>query len=143
MSTDVRTDPYKNFRFRLEIEGVVHGGFSECSGLGSKIDVISYREGGDPVVRKLPGQISYSDITLKWGLTDSREVYNWHLSAINGEVVRRNCSIIILDDTSTEKMRWNVYQAWPSAWTGPSLNAAGKDVAIEQITLTCERFERV
>ena len=139
----MRTDPYKNFRFLVEIDGIVQAGFSECTGLSSRIDVISYREGGDPTsVRKLPGQTTYPDINLKWGLTDSSELYEWHFDAIQGNIQRKNCSIIILGDDSEEKVRWNVYDAWPNVWAGPTLNANGKDVAIEQLTLTCERIER-
>jgi len=139
----MRNDPYLNYRFLVEIDGVVQAGFSECSGLSSKIDVVQYREGGDlGNVRKLPGQTNYPDITLKWGLTSSSEMYDWHLNAINGNTVRKNCSIIVLGDDKEEKVRWNIYDAWPNAWTGPSLNAKGSDVAIEQMTLTCERVER-
>ncbi|MCL1848315.1 MAG: phage tail protein [Clostridiales bacterium] len=139
----MRNDPYLNYRFLIEIDGIVQAGFSECSGLSSKIDVVQYREGGDlGNVRKLPGQANYPDITLKWGLTDSSEMYDWHLNAINGMTERKNCSIIVLGDDKEEVVRWNIYDAWPNAWTGPTLNAKGSDVAIEQMTLTCERVER-
>ncbi len=67
-----RIDPYKNFRFLLEIDGITQAGFSDCSGFGSNVEVVEYREGGDAAtVRKLPGKNSYPDITLKWGVTDS------------------------------------------------------------------------
>jgi len=143
MRTEPYVDPYLNYRFLIEIDSVVQAGFSECSGLSSKIDVVQYREGGDQTsVRKLPGQTNYPDVTLKWGLTDSSELYDWHLNAINGNIVRKNCSIIILGDDREEKVRWNLSDAWPNTWTGPTLNAKGSDVAIEQLTLTCERIER-
>jgi len=139
----MRNDPFLNYRFLIEIDGVVQAGFSECSGLSSKIDVVLYREGGDlGNVRKLPGQTNYPDITLKWGLTVSSEMYDWHLNAINGNTERKNCSIIVLGDDKEEKVRWNIYDAWPNSWTGPTLNAKGSDIAIEQMTLTCERVER-
>jgi len=136
-------DPYLNYRFRIEIDGIQKGGFSECSGLSSKIDVVQYREGGDQMsVRKLRGQTNYPDITLKWGLTDSTELYEWHTKAIKGDVERKSCSIIIVGDDNSEKMRWNLKDAWPNSWTGPSLNAKGSDIAIEQMTLTYESMER-
>ena len=139
----MRTDPYKNFRFLVEIDGVIKAGFSDCSGLGSKVATVEYREGGDPPsVRKLPGQTSYPDITLKWGLTDSSEMYDWHMKAIQGFVERKNCSIIILGDDGEEKVRWNFFDAWPVSWTGPTLNAKGNDIAIESMTITSERVER-
>ncbi len=138
-----RKDPYKNFRFLVEIDGIVQAGFSETSGFGSNVEVIEYREGGDPTtVRKLPGKVSYPDITLKWGVTDSRELYDWHRVAINGQIERKNGSIILMDDTGQEKVRWNFFNAWPSKWDGATFTAKGNDVAIDSLTVSCERVER-
>ena len=78
MAHSSRNDPYKNFNFRVEISGVAIAGFAECSGLRIEVDVIEYREGGDPSpVRKLPGLSKVGDITLKRGITASRELYDW------------------------------------------------------------------
>ncbi|MHC1754025.1 MAG: phage tail protein [Methanosarcina sp.] len=136
-------DPYRNFHFLVELDGIVQAGFSEASGFGSNIEVIEYREGGDTIsVRKLPGKVSYTDITLKWGITDSSELYDWHRAAINGQIQRKNGSIILLDDLGAEKVRWNFFNAWPSKWDGPDFNAKGNDVAIDALTVSCERVER-
>lgn len=136
-------DPLKNFRFLVEIDGIVQAGFADCSGFGSSVEVIEYREGGDVAsVLKLPGKVSYSDITLKWGVTTSSELYDWHKSAIKGEVKRKNGSIILLDDVGEEKVRWNFFESWPSKWDGPDFNAKGNDVAIDTLTVSCGRIER-
>ena len=138
-----RVDPFKNFRFLVEIDGIAQAGFSECSGFGSNIEVIEYREGGDPTtVRKLPGKTSYTDIVLKWGMTSSREIYDWHLQAINGQLSRRNGSVIILDDLGQEAGRYNFFSAWPSKYDPVDLNAKGNDVALDTLTISCERLER-
>lgn len=138
-----RVDPYRNFRFLVEIDGIVQAGFSDCTGFGSTIEVIDYREGGEAAtVRKLPGKVSYPDIVLKWGVTDSRELYDWHLAAVNGQIERKNGSIILLDDTGQEKVRWNFFAAWPSKWDGPDFSAKGNDVAIDTLTVSCERVEQ-
>lgn len=138
-----RVDPYKSFRFLLEIDGITQAGFSDCSGFGSNVEVVEYREGGDgPTVRKLPGKNSYPDITLKWGVTDSRELYDWHLTALNGKIERKNGSIVLLDDVGQEKIRWNFFTAWPSKYDAPDFSAKGNDVAIDTMTLSCERLER-
>jgi len=82
-----RVDPYKNLRFLVEIDGVIQAGFSDCTGFGSHVEPVEYREGGEPnAVRKLPGKVTYPDITLKWGVTDSRELYDGHLAALNGQL---------------------------------------------------------
>ena len=143
MANGQRIDPYKNFRYLVEIDGIVQAGFSEASGFGSDVEVVEYREGGDtPTVRKLPGKTSYPDISLKWGVTDSRELYDWHKTALDGAVERKNGSILLLDDLGEEKVRWNFFEAWPSKWEGPSFNATGNEVAVETLTVSCERVER-
>ncbi len=143
MAGGQRVDPLENFRFRVEIEGIVQAGFTECSGLGSHIEVVEIREGGDATsaTRKVPGRVTYPDIVLKWGVTTSRELYNWHQAVINGQLQRKNGSVVLLDSERQEVVRWNFSNAWPSKFDGPALNAKGNDVAIESLTITCERQE--
>jgi phage tail-like protein len=127
----------------VEIDGIVQAGFTDCSGFGSHVEAVEYREGGDAnQVRKLLGKASYPDISLKWGVTDSRELYDWHVAALSGEIQRKNGSIILQDDTGQEKLRWNFFNAWPSKWEGSALSAKGNDAAIESLTVSCERLER-
>ena len=130
----------------------VHGAVLVLSGPGLRaeaeeqsvpLEVVEYREGGEnATVRKLPGRVSYPDIVLKWGVTDSQELYQWHLQVIRGSLARKDGSVVLLDSQGNEKLRWNFFNAWPSKWTGPTLNAKGNDVAIEELTLTCERQEQ-
>ena len=138
-----RLDPYKNFRFLVEIEGITQAGFSECNGFGSEVEVIEYRVGGDKVTaaRKLPGRARYPNITLKWGVTDSRELYDWHRAVLQGQIQRKSGVIILLDDEGNPRVRWKFFEAWPSKWEGPDLCAKGNDVAIETLVIACERIE--
>jgi len=135
-------NPYKQFRFLVEIHGIQQAGFSECSSVGSHLEVVEYRDGGDIInVQKFPGKVSYPDITLKWGMTDNQELYNLHLQAVKGQIKKVSGSVIQLDDTGAEKVRWNFFNAWPSKWDGPAFNAKGNDLSINTMTLTCERVE--
>jgi phage tail-like protein len=135
-------DPFKGFRFRVEIQGIQQFGFMECSSVGSHLEVVEYREGGDPInVRKFPGKASYPDITLKWGMTDNQDLYNWHRQAVEGNLTRQSGSVVQLDDTGAEATRWNFFNAWPSKWDGPAFNAKGNDLSINTLTLSCERLE--
>jgi phage tail-like protein len=110
-----RVDPYRGFNFLVEIDGITQAGFQECSGLDSTTAVVEYREGADPNhTRKLSGLNSFSAISLKRGVTDSAELYNWHLTAVDGKTDRRNGSIVLLDESGTEKLRWNFSRAWLS-----------------------------
>ena len=144
MATGTRVDPYRNFSFRVEIDGITQAGFSDCSGFGATTDPIEYREGGETkTVRKLPGLTKYPNITLKWGLTDSRDLYDWYRDVVNGKIARKSGSIILLDLEGNEKVRWNFFDAWPTKWDGPDFTAKGNDVAIETLELAHERVERV
>jgi len=143
MATGVIQDPFNNFNFLVEIEGIARAAFHECSGFDSTIDVLEHREGGENTTpRKLPGQTKYSNIVLKRGITDDRELYQWHRRAIDGNLERKNGSIVLLDRAGKEVARWNFIRAWPAKWTGPSLSAEGNDVAIEQLDLAHEGIER-
>jgi phage tail-like protein len=143
MAGGQRVDPLTNFRFRVEIEGIQQASFMECTGLGSHIEVVDYREGTDPIfVRKVPGKVTYPDIVLKWGVTTSRDLYNWHLAVINGQLQRQSGSVVLLAADGTDVVRWNFFNAWPSKWDGPTLNAMCNGVAIESLTITCERQEQ-
>ncbi len=136
-------DPYRNFNFLVEVDGITQAGFAECSGFGASNDPIEYREGGEnTTVRKLPGVTKYNNIVLKWGLTDSRELYDWFRDITQGKVERKNGSIILLDLDGTEKVRWNFVRGWPTKWDGPDFNAKGTDVAIETLEIAHEGIER-
>ncbi len=143
MTTGVTPDPYGNYNFLVEIDGITRAAFQECSGFDSTIDVIEHREGGENTTpRKFPGQTKYSNISLKWGLTDSRELYDWHRRVVNGDIERKNGSIVLLDRKGEEVLRWNFFRAWPTKWDGPDLNAEGTDAAIEMLELAHEGVER-
>jgi phage tail-like protein len=145
MAVGDRKDPYRSYQFLVEIEGITRAGFRECSGLDSTQDAIEYREGNEALTtRKLPGLVKYSNITLKWGITDDAELWAWRSKVVSGKIERRNGSIILLDDTGAEKVRWNFREAWPTKWTGPSFNATGNDVAIETLEIAHEgiKFSR-
>jgi len=151
MPTGKRVDPYRNYNFLIEIDGITQAGFQECSGgLSSEIDVTEYREGGyspnidqGSTVRKLPGMTKYSNIILKWGITDSKDLYEWHRRIVKGKVERKNGSLILLDTEGNEKIRWNFFNGWPSKWTGPDFNAKSSDVAIETLEIAHEGIERM
>lgn len=143
MATGDRKDPLRSYNFKLEIDGITRAGFRECSGLDASQDPVEYREGNEKplTARKLPGLNKYSNISLKWGITDDASLWEWRKKAIDGKVERKNGSIILLDDTGEEKIRWNFVAGWPTKWTGPSLNATEQQVAIESMEIAIEGLE--
>jgi phage tail-like protein len=137
-------DPYRAYNFKLVIQGVTAGHFTECTSLGVKVEAISYREGGaGEIVRKVPGPVTYGDVTLRYGLTASRELWDWFTTVVRGSVQRRNVSILILgSDGATEMTRWDLVNAWPSEWRGAPLDAMNKEIAVESLTLVFESLDR-
>jgi phage tail-like protein len=139
MATGARKDPYRAYNFLVEIDGITRAAFRECSGLDSSQDPIDYREGTDPLTaRKLPGLVKYSNISLKGGITDDASLWDWRKKVMDGKIERKNGSIILLDDTGAEKLRWNFINGWPTKWTGPTFNATSNEVAIETLDIAHE-----
>jgi phage tail-like protein len=139
-----RTDPYRNFNFALELGGTTLGYFTDCTGFGASTDPIEYNEGGNNFTTlKIPGRTKYTNIVLKWGLTDSRELWDWYQDIINGKIKRKNGSIVVYDvDGLTEKVRWNFFNAWPTKWDGPDFSAKGNEIAIETLEIAHEGMVR-
>ena len=141
-----RKDPYKNFRFLLEIEDIAQAGFREVTVPDSTQDPIEYREGHEPItVRKLPGLIKYGNVSLKWGITDSFDLYDWRKMVEDGNIkkARKNVAIVVLDDEGNQAARWEFSQAWPTKYDAPDLNATANEIAIETLEIAHEKMERI
>lgn len=138
-----RKDPYRNFRFKMEVGSITQAGFTEVSGYDATVEVIEYREGNEVTTpRKLPGLTKYGNITLKWGVTDSLDLFNWLQDCMNGTITRQNVTITAIDETGADKAAWQIIQAWPTKYTAPNFNGSGKEVAIESIELAHEGMKR-
>jgi len=138
-----RLDPYAGYNFAVELDGITRAGFRECSGLENSQNAGEYREGTDKnlSVRKLPGLVTHSDITLSRGITADSKLWEWRQKVAKGNIERHDISIMLLDNNGNAKITWNLFDCWPRQWTGPSLNATADDLAVEQLVLACERVE--
>lgn len=140
MATDTRTDPFRSFNFRVEIDGLTVAAFSEVSGLTAEGDAVDYREGTDLVnnVRKLTGLRKYANLMFKRGYVQDNSLWQWYQQIANGENVRRNGSVILKNEAHDDVMRWNFENAWINKIEGPGLKASGNEVAIESMELVHE-----
>ena len=138
--------PNTKFRYKVEVEGVELGGFSEVSGADMSIDVAEYREGdmvGDTPM-KVAGMKKYGNITLKKGIsTDGKALYDWFASGLTEEVERKTVTITVLDDAQSPVASWQCIQAWPIKYVSPDLNATSSEVAIESVEFCHEGLTRV
>lgn len=132
-------DPFASFNFLVESGGVLTAGFSECTGLGSESDAIDYRNGNDDIlVRKLPGLKKFGNVTLKRGVSIGHDFFQWRQTVMDGDIDRRDISIILLDEKRSEQVRYNLTAAWPVKWTGPEMKASANEMAVESLELVCE-----
>ncbi len=141
-----RNDPYRQFRYRVEIESLDQGGFSDCTFGDSTITPTEYREGTDPTYpRKLSALTKYGNITLKWGITDSMLLYDWYKQVVDkgAQDNRKKISIILIDEQGSEKSRWDIEECWPTKYDPPDFSAKGGEVAIETLELVAEHYKRV
>lgn len=142
MATAARNDPYTAFNFIVEIDGIVVGGFAECSGLQTETPPIDYRNGNEDItVRKIPGLRKYPNIVLKRGYTAGRELWEWRKKVINGQTDRRSGSITLLDEARKKALEWKFREGWPTKWDGPALNAKNNEISIETLEIVHEGLE--
>lgn len=135
-----RKDPYFGYNFAVELDGITRMGFQGCTGLDSSTTSTPYREGTDTSLaqRQLPALLSFSAITLTRGITDDHALWDWRNDIASGKGTRHDISIVLRNDTGDEKIRWNLKNAFPTKWSGPSFDATGEAVAIETLELTHE-----
>lgn len=145
-----RDTPYGAFNFLVNTGGPntpdsILGGFSDVSGIGFEINVAEYRNGNEKEnhVRKVPGTHKVSDVTLKRGIVNSEDFWQW-ISDVqrNGASMQRDVSITLRDEAGNNVQTWTLRKVVPSKYTGPTLAAkGGGDVAMEELVLAAEAME--
>jgi phage tail-like protein len=143
-----REDPLVGFKFGLEISGKLTGFFTSVGGIGSESEVIEHKivsDKGETIIQKLPGRMTWTEVTLKRGVTSNIDIWNWRKMVVDGKVedARTNCSIIAYDQTMKEIARWNFENAWPSKVVGPELDSGSTAYMIEDVTIVHEGMVRV
>lgn len=143
-----RQDPLRNFRYRLEIDQIEQAAFAEVAIGDATNEPIEYREGDEPpTVRKLNGLTKYANITLKWGITESLELAEWHQLVVNGATklddARRTVVIRVQNEAGEDKAAWEITRAWPSKYDPSDLNGKGNEVAIDTLELCNEGIRRI
>ena len=149
-------------RFYLELQifgskTLVDAVFKECSGFKVTQEVIEIAEvtpqqwgqkgnsRGRPIRTKIPGNTSYSNITLRRGLTISSTMWNWLAAVQSGKwaKLKRNGALIIYNQAAQEKFRLEFTGAWPTSYSISDVNVAGAEHEIEEVELVVERLKRV
>jgi phage tail-like protein len=144
----IRTNPYPSHNFLVTVNGISNdgqaasGSFTEVSGLELEVTPIEYRNGSEgTTVRKSAGLRKYTNLTLKRGITGDIVFWNWILAGVQGTIQRADGSIVLLDENRAEVMRYNFVRGWPCKYTGPGLNAANNEIAMETLEICHEGLE--
>lgn len=146
---DQRTTPYSGFNFQVDWgqspgPDTLLGGFSDVSGLNTELVIAEYRVGNElgNHVRKHGGLHKTGDCTLKRGVINSMDFFNWIKDARSkGTDAQRTVTITLFDEAQKAVQKWILYNAVPMKYTGPTLAAAKGDTAVEELVLSAEDFE--
>jgi phage tail-like protein len=133
-------DPFATFKFHVKVGDITEAAFTECSGLEMSTEVFEYQEGGrNEYVHKFPGRTKYSNITLKHGFATSNELFNWYKEmeekVLSGKRFdRRQVTITLYSNVAQNKQwMWNLYEAFPVKWVGPSFKTDEAAIVIETL----------
>lgn len=144
-----RTDPYKDFRFRVKWDGRYVAGVSHVVVPPRRREAFSHGERGDPrPSRRTPGRTKYEAISLQRGVTHDSEFARWLTGAGASpgtplEDLRRDLIIDVFDEAGQKLLSYKVYRCWVSEFRGlPELDADVNAVGIESIKLDCESWMR-
>jgi phage tail-like protein len=108
------------------------------------LQVEEYKEGGrNSELLKFPTRVSWSNITLKKGLGANPTLWDWHYGFVEGRGRRRDGVIILLNDLRVPHNIWYFRRGLPVKYSGPQLNAAQSNVAIESIEISHEGIYQV
>jgi phage tail-like protein len=147
-----RIDPYKNFKFRVTVDGADVAGVSKVSGLKRTTELVTHRDGGDlSTKRHSPGVSSFEPITLERGITHDTTFEDWAslTYSVAGDAAvslldfRKDITIDLYNLQGVKVRSWQVFRCWVSEFTAvPELDANANAVAFESIVVQNEGFVR-
>lgn len=146
MAGDLTKVPFIAFNFSVEIDipGVAteacSASFSECDGLEMTMEVKTIREGGNNGRQiRLTGPTAYGTLTLKRGMTDSFDLWDWFAAVQERPALRADAEVVVYaEDRETKRARFVLSRCLPVKLKAPALNAKDGGVAIEELQLAYE-----
>ncbi|HEY5663229.1 MAG TPA: phage tail protein [Ilumatobacter sp.] len=134
--------------FLFEVDGVTIGSFMEVNGLEVSVETEDVQEGGqNSFVHKLPGRMTWPNITLKRGVTKHDELLKWlnessgeKFTANGNKLTRKSAAITLLDRAGKRLMSWTFDSAFPVKWTGPSFASSSAEAPAESLEIAHHGF---
>lgn len=147
-----RYDPYKNYKFRLVMDGRTVLGVSKAGALKRTTEVVKHREGGENSTdHKSPGRTTYDGLTLERGITHDRQFESWAntVHPYSGDAgtdlvnYKKDLTLEVMNEKGHVAFRYFLHDCWVSEYTAmPELDANANAVAIETIKIELEGWER-
>ena len=141
--------PFTAFNFAIEIskEGdanrLCNAAFAECDGLEMTMDVKTVREGGaNGRVLRLTGPLSYGQLTLKRGMTQSADLWDWFSAVVIDPSIRASAEVVMLAPNGDERARFVLDRCVPVKLKAPALSGRDGAVAIEELQIAYESLTR-
>lgn len=139
--------------FRVEVDGVQIGDFQEVSGLEATMTTEDYEEGGvNGFVRKLPGRMTWPNLTLKRGVINHDSLFKWlddyqgssisskKASQRKAKAERKTAVVMLLGPDGKVLRKWNFVDVIPVRWSGPTFAASGAEALVEELEMTHHGF---
>jgi phage tail-like protein len=134
-----RADPAASFRFKVAFRGGpgVQVRFTECAGLEFEAATFDYKEGGEQSrIHRLPGPITYGNLTLKRGIaTDGEKLWQWVRRMAAGQIETCTVTVSLLDERAQTVREWTFIDAYPVKWNATAFSAEQNAIAIETLTI--------
>lgn len=130
-------------RFVVAVDGIDLGGWSGCKGLNVEFKVKKIVSGGsyDHEIVLPDKAVTYGAVTLERVMTsaDSAKVQSWLATKVD-DFSPGTAQITLCDAAGKPVTTWSLRNVFPQKWAGPGLEAAGKKIATETLTLIHEGF---
>jgi phage tail-like protein len=138
-----------NFHVEITLPGasgfVCQAAFSECDGLEASMEPKTFKEGGNNTQQiHLAGPITYSELTLKRGMTSDFGLWQWFNEVIQTQKrgQRAQISIAVLAaDHQTLQVTFKLRDCLPVKLKAPTLNAREGGLAVEELTVVYAAFD--
>ena len=132
-----------NFEVRIRPEGdnapLAGAAFAECDGLEMTMEVKTIRQGGDNARQvRLAGPASFGNLTLKRGMTEGFDLWNWFTRTLADPALRADVEVALLTPQRAEVLVFHLARCLPVKLKAPPLNAREGVVAIEELQLAFE-----
>ncbi len=147
-----RFDPYRNFKFRVILDGRPVPNILRVSPLRRVTEAVVNREGGDnSQFRVAPGASSFEPVVIERGLTHDPTFEEWANLTFNvqGDAAmslreyRKDMLVQLLNLQGSVVKAYRVHRCWVSEYQAlPSLDANNTSVAVERIVVQHEGWER-